>query len=106
MSQINGEPLRFRCQVGHAYSAAALADEQEGSVDEAIRVALRIVEERALLTEKMAQEARTHGRHAAARSFEIRAAEYRQQSELLRQSAIAGFESRRPATQQDANSLG
>ena len=105
MSQINGEPLRFRCQVGHAYSAAALAGEQEGSVDEAIRVALRIVEERAVLTEKMAQEARAQGRHAAAASFGIRAAEYRQQSELLRQSAMAGFENRRPVAQQNANIL-
>ena len=39
-----GQPLRFRCQVGHAYTAEALAREQEGQVDEAMRVALRIIE--------------------------------------------------------------
>jgi len=42
-----GQPLRFRCQVGHAFAADALAREQEGQVDEAMRVALRIIEERA-----------------------------------------------------------
>ena len=50
-------PLRFRCQVGRAYTADTLATEQEGSVDEALRVALRIAEERATLTHKMAKEA-------------------------------------------------
>ena len=49
---------QFRCQVGHGYTAERLLSEQEGSVDEAMRVALRIVEERAVLTQKMAEEAR------------------------------------------------
>ena len=50
-----GLPLRFRCQVGHDYAADALAKEQEGRVDEALRVALRIIEERAELVHRMAE---------------------------------------------------
>ena len=42
LSQIRRSPLRFRCQVGHGYTADALAHEQEGSVDEAFRIALRV----------------------------------------------------------------
>jgi two-component system chemotaxis response regulator CheB len=38
-------PLRFRCQVGHAFTSDSLAKEQEGRVDEALRVALRIIQE-------------------------------------------------------------
>jgi len=71
LSQNRRSPvLRFRCQVGHAYTDEALAGEQEGSVDEAMRVALRIVEERAVLTQKMAAEARRGGLRHSAASFE------------------------------------
>ncbi len=77
-------PLRFRCQVGHAYSAETLNREQEGSVDEAMRVALRIVEERSTLTRKMAAEARNAGRKASAALFDKTAEEARKQSEVLR----------------------
>lgn len=78
LSQIaRAPPLRFRCQVGHAYTAEALAAVKEGSIDEAMRVALRIVEERVVLTEKMAEDARESGRPAAAAVNEARARESR-----------------------------
>ncbi|MBV9826550.1 MAG: chemotaxis protein CheB [Alphaproteobacteria bacterium] len=89
LSEVNRSPLRFRCQVGHAYTAEALAAEKEDSVDEAVRVALRIVEERIVLSEKMAQEARTTGRAAAAASYEERIGEFRAHARTLRRS-IAG----------------
>lgn len=79
-------PLRFRCQVGHSYTADALATEKEGTVDEAIRVALRIVEERAVLTQKMADDARQTGRGAAAASYEQRVSESRAYADTLRQA--------------------
>jgi two-component system, chemotaxis family, protein-glutamate methylesterase/glutaminase len=79
-------PLRFRCQVGHSYTAEALASEHGGGVDEAIRVALRIMEERAVLTQKMADDARRSGRSSAAASYEERVAESRGYAEVLRQA--------------------
>jgi two-component system, chemotaxis family, protein-glutamate methylesterase/glutaminase len=87
MSQIERQPpLRFRCQVGHAYTAEALATEKEGTVDEAVRVALRIMEERAVLTNKMADDARRSGRVAAAQSYEARCEESRGYAETLRRA--------------------
>ena len=72
LSQLRRVPLRFRCQVGHAYTAEALSTRQEDSVDEAMRVALRIVEERATLTKKMAEEARRGGfNHSALPLIEL-----------------------------------
>lgn len=86
LSQINRwPPLRFRCQVGHSYTAEALATVGEGSVDEAIRVALRIMEERAVLAQKMADDARRSGRGAAAASYEQRVRESRAYADTLRQ---------------------
>lgn len=76
-------PLRFRCQVGHAYTAEALEAEQEGSVDEAMRIALRIVTERAALTEKMAEDAGERGMKLSAQSYRQRSADYREQVRVL-----------------------
>lgn len=81
-------PLRFRCQVGHGYAADALAQEQEDRVDEALRVALRIIEERAELVHRMAEEGRHSGRRAVAEMYEARAAEYRSNAETIRQAVL------------------
>ncbi|KAA0687377.1 chemotaxis protein CheB [Neorhizobium sp. P12A] len=66
LSQIRRSPLRFRCQVGHGYTAEALAHEQEGSVDEAVRIAVRVIGERVVLMEKLALDALQTGRNATA----------------------------------------
>ncbi|MFN3932751.1 MAG: chemotaxis protein CheB [Brevundimonas sp.] len=88
LSQIRRSPLRFRCQVGHGYTAEALAQEQEDAVDEAIRIALRVIGERVVLMEKMALEARQAGRTAAAASFDERALELRGHADVLMESAL------------------
>jgi len=84
----DARPLRFRCQVGHAYTAEAAAKAQEGAVDEAMRVALRIVGERAELVARMAAEARGTGRPAVAEMYAARAAEYRDHAETLRRAVL------------------
>jgi two-component system chemotaxis response regulator CheB len=81
-------PVRFRCQVGHGFTANVLAQEQEGSVDEAIRTALRIIEERVVLLEKMSAEAAQAGRTNMAEQFRVRSEELRQRAATLRKVAI------------------
>jgi two-component system, chemotaxis family, protein-glutamate methylesterase/glutaminase len=89
LSQVReGQPLRYRCQVGHAYTGQALEVAQQADLDEAIRVALRIIEERAVLSERMAAEARAAGRELSARSFQNRADELRVHEETLRRAAL------------------
>jgi two-component system chemotaxis response regulator CheB len=91
LSQMRSSPpLRFRCQVGHAYTAEVLAGEQESSVDEALRVALRIVEERAVLTQKMAQEAHRGGLRLSAASYERTSAQSRRHVDTLREALRSG----------------
>lgn len=89
----DGRPLRFRCQVGHAYTADIVAKEQEGHVDEALRVALRIIEERAELVHRMAEEGRQTGRRAVAEMYDDRAREYRDYAETLRRAVLRSYES-------------
>jgi two-component system chemotaxis response regulator CheB len=91
-----GHPLRFRCQVGHAYTADALAREQESKVDEALRVALRIIEERAELVHRMAEDGRHTGRPAVAQMYEARAAEYREYADLIRRVMLKSLDPKAP----------
>jgi len=91
-----GRPFRFRCQVGHAYTAEVLAREQEGPVDEAMRVALRIIEERAELVHRMAEDGRQSGRVAVARMYDARAAEYHGHADMIRRVILQSLDLERP----------
>ena len=91
-----GEPLRFRCQVGHAFTAEVLADQQEGRVDEALRVALRIIEERAELVHRMAEDGRHSGRRAVSEMYDARAEEYRGYADTLRRAVLHAMMPRMP----------
>ena len=84
--------MRFRCQVGHAYTADALAKEKESQVDEALRVALRIIEERAELVARMAADGRRNGRPSVAEMYELRAAEYREYADMIRRVVLQALD--------------
>ena len=91
LSEIHGaKPLRFRCQIGHGFTAEFLAS-QIDDVDEAIRVAMRIMEERVTLVTRMAHDARGTGRRAVAELYERRADEYRRHAATLRDAATASL---------------
>jgi len=88
LSEMRDErPLRYRCQIGHAQTAEVLAARTE-EVDEAMRIALRVMEERVTLVTRMAQDARATGRKAVAELYEARAEEYGRYAEILRTAAI------------------
>lgn len=83
-------PLRYRCQIGHGYTAEVLVSRIE-AVDEAIRVAMRIMEERVTLVERMARNAEESGRGAIAELYSARAEEYRRYAGTLREAATASL---------------
>lgn len=86
----NDQPLRFRCQIGHAYTAEILSARTE-EVGHAMRVALRIMEERVTLVRRMAEDARNAGRTTVAELYEGRAEEYSRYALLLREAALAAM---------------
>ena len=93
LSEVNdSRPLRYRCQIGHAYTAENLAAHID-EVDEAIRVAMRVMEERVTLVERMAIDARQTGRPAVAELYEARAVEYRRYAGTLRDAAVTSLRS-------------
>ncbi|WP_167855242.1 chemotaxis protein CheB [Hymenobacter wooponensis] len=49
-----GNVLRFRCHTGHAFTAEALLDKEQNSLEETLWVAIRMMEERKILLTSMA----------------------------------------------------
>lgn len=102
LSLVRGaKPMRFRCQVGHAHTAESVAKEQENAVDEALRVALRVIEERAELVSRMAEDGRSSGRRAIAEMYQERATEYRQQAETIRKAVLLSMPQPEPGDDED-----
>jgi two-component system chemotaxis response regulator CheB len=102
MSEIRGaRPLRYRCQIGHAFTAEALVASQEGGVGEALRIAMRMMEERVELVTRMAREARESGRNAVAELYEARATEYTGYAATLRRAATMDLRMSRQAKPQE-----
>jgi two-component system chemotaxis response regulator CheB len=62
----DGQLTRFRCHIGHSYTARDLALKQADQLEATIWIAVRMMEERRQLLEKMALEERTKGWHQSA----------------------------------------
>lgn len=87
LSELKTGPLRYRCQTGHAFNAGSALAAQQNGVDEALLIALRVMEERVTLVSRMAKEAREHGRDSLAEVYERRAQEYDRYAVTLRDAA-------------------
>jgi two-component system chemotaxis response regulator CheB len=82
--QTKGDLLRFRCRVGHAYSADSLSTAQGDGVEQALWAALRALEERAALAHRMAEKARERSSDKLAIVYDERHRESEHNADLLR----------------------
>lgn len=62
--------VHFRCRVGHAFGAEALAHEQHEQIEQALWAALNVLEENETLTSRIVQREQQHGRTRNAETFE------------------------------------
>jgi two-component system, chemotaxis family, protein-glutamate methylesterase/glutaminase len=83
------EMLRFRCRVGHAYTAEGAVDAQGESIEAALWTALRALRERAQLSERLAERVRSAGAEQSRARFEAYAREAREQADVIRR-VLAG----------------
>jgi len=74
---------RFRCRVGHAYSADAFVAAKEQSLEESLWVALQTLQERGQMLTQLAREERARERHDTADSFDTRAREVHRHARRL-----------------------
>ncbi|HYK20823.1 MAG TPA: chemotaxis protein CheB [Pyrinomonadaceae bacterium] len=88
--EINDEEmLRFRCHVGHAFSAESLNDGQSQMLDIALWSAVRALEEQMMLSKRVVERARQANHSRAAAMFERRAQEAEAYSSLLRELLLS-----------------
>ena len=84
LNLVPDDVLRFRCRVGHAHTAESLMREQSGTVEAALWTAMRALEERHDVAERLADEAAAAGRDWSRLHFRRRAEEAARSSEVLR----------------------
>ena len=85
----DGELLRYRCHVGHAFSIESLDAAQSEKLEGALWSALRALEERVAMARRLAKQARERKSDFAARQFDARAEEANQHAENIRQMLLA-----------------
>lgn len=79
-----GDFVRFRCRVGHGWTADALIEEQADQIDDALWAALRSLEERASLLRNMAERYQRAGTPGLASRFEMQMQEMAARARLVR----------------------
>lgn len=77
--------LRFRCRTGHAFSAETLLAEKSDALEEALWSALRALEEKSSLAQRMAQRLRDRNSYLSAQRLEEDAKESKHRAALIRQ---------------------
>jgi len=86
----DGQILRFRCQVGHAYTVDSMLADQSEAVERALWAALRSLEERSELTLRLANRARQQNQTRAAARFDEVTQETEQHVAIVKQILANG----------------
>lgn len=95
-----GVPI-WECRVGHRYSPEGLVDAQAVSIEAALWVAIRALEDRSRLCERMAEQCDVRGSTRSARSFRRRAQSARDQARAVRDALTQAAELSLSKTEQD-----
>jgi two-component system, chemotaxis family, protein-glutamate methylesterase/glutaminase len=85
----DGDVLRFRCRVGHAFSPEAMRDGYADSVEGALWGAVRILEESAALERRLSEEAAGRGDNMSATRFSDIAGGREEQAAMIRDLLMA-----------------
>jgi two-component system chemotaxis response regulator CheB len=80
----DGNVIRFRCRVGHAFTSETMLEAQGDSVEKALWTAVRSLEERGLLMGKLADRARARGHDEVAELFDDRGRMLRRDVQMIR----------------------
>ena len=84
----DGKLQRFRCRVGHAFTAESVQAAQQDKLEEALWTALKTLEEQVSLSRRMLQHATQNGHDWLARTFEQRMLDAEQRANTIRDALI------------------
>lgn len=80
----NRDVLRFRCHVGHAFTAEALIADQDEAIERALWSAVKTMEERAAMWQRLADRNAAKGNQRVAITMREHAANSKVESNLIR----------------------
>ena len=80
----DGTATRFECRVGHSYTLPALVEDNFETLEKAMWVALRTIEESISLSKRMSHRAREHGHNGVALRWEEQARSKAEDARVLR----------------------
>jgi two-component system chemotaxis response regulator CheB len=86
----DGDLLRYRCRIGHAFAPETLHLQQRSSLEAALWAALRALEEQASLARRMAVRARDLGQSKSATRYDDRAHSAESQARVVRDALRLG----------------
>ncbi|MDX1472303.1 MAG: hypothetical protein R3213_12460 [Flavobacteriaceae bacterium] len=80
----NSNIKRYRCHVGHAFNEEALLTDQNDSIEEALWISLRTLEEKRMLLNRMLNDYKRRNSKALAKSYTSKVQEVSDQISKLR----------------------
>jgi two-component system chemotaxis response regulator CheB len=89
---VDGGPIRYRCHVGHAYTAENMVAQQALSIESALWAAIRALEEKAELSRRLARRSRQRGWTRSAARFEVSERNAEQGADVIRQLVLSGVD--------------
>ena len=98
----DGEYMRYRCRVGHAYSPESMLGAQSDVLEEALWTAAKTLEESARLSQRLARAERARGHEWLAKRFESKEKEARERVEVIRRFLLKNDTSEVPVEVTDA----
>ncbi|MBB5960212.1 two-component system chemotaxis response regulator CheB [Saccharothrix tamanrassetensis] len=88
--ELDVEGSRFRCQIGHGWTADALLDAQDATLEKALWTALRTLEEKANLARRMRADAQKRGADAMVKRYQNSEQESTAAADVLRGHLMSG----------------
>lgn len=82
----DGELTRFRCHVGHTYTAELMSLALDENLRRALAIAQRTLGERAALAQKLYRQARDRGQYHLAENWAIKSHEFEKEMSVIRDS--------------------
>jgi two-component system, chemotaxis family, protein-glutamate methylesterase/glutaminase len=79
---------RYRCRIGHAFTAESLLTGQSEALEYALWAAVRTMEERVRILTTLARGRQEHGQNKLAERYEARAKELKTQAQHIRQMLL------------------
>jgi two-component system, chemotaxis family, protein-glutamate methylesterase/glutaminase len=85
-----GGITHYRCRVGHAYSENTLLTEQNGILEQALWTALRVLEERVRLCQRLIERSRERDNHLVLSRFQEQMTDAQEHAEAIRAVLLSG----------------